>query len=111
MDEYYQFRSPLSPLFESTARPKVRRSQLEIRMDILKVIQAGIDAPTQIMYKANLSWVVLQEHLQSLIQNGFLRENNYGNRKKYEITEKAIAIISHFDKVAEAILSNPSKRI
>ncbi|MDG6929475.1 MAG: hypothetical protein JRN29_05495, partial [Nitrososphaerota archaeon] len=73
-------------------------------IDILKVVQSGIDSPTQIMYKANLSWVVLQEHLQSLIGGGFVTEASYGNRKKYGVTDKALAIISHFEKVADAIL-------
>ncbi len=49
-------------------RFSLRRSHLEVRMDILSCIKAGADKPTQIMYKANLSWTALKDHLSVLEQ-------------------------------------------
>ena len=44
-----------------------RRSRLEIYIDILECMQRGVESPTNIMYKANLSWIPLQEYLCSLL--------------------------------------------
>ena len=52
-------------------------------MDVLQVVSQGIDRPTQIMYKANLSWMALQENLKSLVAKSFLREENMGPRRRY----------------------------
>jgi predicted transcriptional regulator len=80
-----------------------RRSELEIKMDVLRIIGSGIDRPTQVMYKANLSWIALQSTLKSLLERGFLREEELGNRKRYELTQRGFDILSSFQKVLEAM--------
>ena len=94
---YHQQTNPLgvSP-HESVRRGTSRRSQLEIRMDILKAISAGAEGPTQIMYKANLSWILLCEHLSSLTEQGFVEEKLVGNRKKYWLTTRGNEIVSSY---------------
>ena len=66
----------------------VRRSRLEIYFEILEVIEREIDKPTQIMYKTNLSWITLQEMFETLINGGFIREEEKGNSKRYYVTDK-----------------------
>ena len=73
-----------------------RRSQLEIRMDILRAVLMGAEGPTQIMYKANLSWILLCEHLSALKDQGFVEEKATGNRKKYSLTGKGIEIVGSY---------------
>lgn len=85
-----------------------RRSELEIKMDVLRVVGSGIDKPTQVMYKANLSWIALQSNLKSLVTSGFLREESLGNRKRYEITQRGYEILSSFQKVLEAMGTLPA---
>ncbi len=86
-----------------------RRSQLEIRMDILRVIVEGAEGPTQIMYKANLSWILLCEHLASLTQQGFIEERQVGNRKKYSLTSKGTEIVgSYLNLVREIVQHTPN---
>lgn len=80
-----------------------RRSQLEIRMDMLKVIKAGAEKPTQIMYKANLSWVALQTHLTQLIQRGLLKWVTEGTRKRYELTLKGSSVMYAYQKILEEV--------
>ena len=80
-----------------------RRSELEIKMDMLQVLSQGIDRPTQIMYKANLSWVALQANLKTLVTGSFLREEDLGNRKRYEVTQKGFEILRAFQKVVETM--------
>jgi predicted transcriptional regulator len=73
-----------------------RRSQLEIRMDILRAIMEGAEGPTQIMYKANLSWILLCDHLGTLGVQGFVGEKAVGNRKKYSLTAKGLEIVGAY---------------
>jgi len=84
-----------------------RRSELEIKMDVLRVVSSGIDRPTQIMYKANLSWIALQTNLKSLVTSSLLREEDLGNRKRYELTQRGYEILGTFQKVAEAMGAFP----
>lgn len=80
-------------------------------MDILHSIHDGAEKPTQIMYKANLSWVGLQEHLLGLSQSGLIREVQYGSRRKYELTDKAIALMLTYRNMVqemEGVLRPPA---
>jgi predicted transcriptional regulator len=78
-----------------------RRSQLEIRMDMLAAVKVGSDKPTQIMYRANLSWVALQGHLRILLARGLLRWVADGNRKRYELTTKGANVMYSYVKILE----------
>ena len=81
-----------------------RRSQLEIRMDILRAIMEGAEGPTQIMYKANLSWIILCDHLSALGDQGFVGEKSVGNRKKYSLTGKGIEIVGAYLNLIREII-------
>ena len=85
-----------------------RRSELEIKMDVLRVVSSGIDRPTQIMYKANLSWIALQSNLKSLVTSNFLREEDLGSRKRYELTQHGFEILGTYQKVVDAMSALPA---
>ncbi len=89
------------------AKAPSRRSELEIKMDVLRVVSSGIDRPTQIMYKANLSWIALQSNIKSLVKGNFLREEDLGSRKRYELTQHGFETLSTFQKVVEALGAPP----
>ncbi len=91
---------------EAKGRVFVRRSHLEIRMDMLKAVLEGSDVPTQIMYKANLSWITLLKHLKALLEREFLRETQTGSRKKYELTQKGLNWMRSYTKVVEEMQLN-----
>jgi predicted transcriptional regulator len=91
----------------SPRKTPARRSELEIKMDVLQVVSQGIDRPTQIMYKANLSWIALQENLKSLVAKSFLREENVGPRRRYELTQTGFDILRTFQKVLDSMGSTP----
>jgi len=91
---------------ESKKTP-ARRSELEIKMDVLQVVSQGIDRPTQIMYKANLSWIALQENLKALVAKSFLREENLGQRRRYELTQRGFEILRIFRTVLESMSGTP----
>ena len=86
----------------------LRRSHLEIRMDILSCVKAGAEKPTQIMYKANLSWNALQDHLVAMEKGELLRLVEYGARKRYELTDKAMSVLMAYKKILDEVNFSPS---
>lgn len=66
----------------------VRRTRYELYHDVLKAINTGIEKPTRIMYKANLTYDNLQKIFSTLIENGFIREEYKGDTKRYYITTR-----------------------
>ncbi len=81
-----------------------RRSLLQIRVDILRVVMQGYGKPTQIMYKANLSWNVLQSQLRAFLETGLLKVEEYGSRRRYQITQEGAELVRSYEKVVDEIL-------
>ena len=101
--------SYVSVQIEDTGSKKApaRRSELEIKMDVLQVVSQGIDRPTQIMYKANLSWMALQANLKALVAKSFLKEESVGPRRRYELTQSGYEILRTFQRVLETMGTVP----
>ncbi|MGD2142420.1 MAG: winged helix-turn-helix domain-containing protein [Candidatus Bathyarchaeota archaeon] len=83
----------------------VRRSKLEIYLEVLKIIKSGTSKPTRIMYAANISWQPLMRVLESLKAQGLINEidaTTEGRNKDkrtsriYEITMKGEQVIRYF---------------
>lgn len=95
---------PEAGVVEQRVVPEGRRSILQIKVDILKTVSAGYGKPTQIMYRANLSWNVLQSQLKSFLQSGMLAVEAYGSRRRYLITPKGSEMVDSYEKVVKEIL-------
>jgi predicted transcriptional regulator len=96
----------ISELFERAEDKRgysVRRSQLEIQMDILKVVHEGAYLPTQIMYRANLAWVALQNSLGNLVGTGLLERTSVGGKRVYQLTIKGSSILTSFNQIMDAV--------
>ena len=74
---------------------------MQVIADILRVIENenGKTKPTHILYKANLSHKLLREHLNTLLQKGFVEVVIEKNRTYYKITEKGKNFINEFRKI------------
>jgi predicted transcriptional regulator len=72
----------------------VRKSKLEIRVDILKMFASqGPKKLTQLMHETNLSRSVLEQHLDFLIQQNLVEEQNLGKGEIfYAITGRALCM-------------------
>lgn len=81
----------------------LKRSRLEIYLDVLKVVSKGTEKPTRIMYRTNLSWKPLMKILESLQAQGLVVTDRNGNHTIYEITEKGKSILGYFNKAMESI--------
>lgn len=89
-----------------------RRSTFEIRMDILRAIMGGAEGSTQIMYKANLSWILLCDNLAALGDEGLIGERTIGNRKRYSLTNSGIEAVGVYLSLLRQILfDTPVQRL
>ena len=85
----------------------MRRSKLDIVLNVLSAVKGGIDKPTRIMYSANLSWKPTQNILGSLVEQGLLteieRHGNKRSKKSFTITEKGLNVLKYFEGANELI--------
>ena len=84
-----------------------KRSKLEIYVDILRILSRGETKPTRIMYKANLSWIPLQEVFKHLIDQNIIRELETSKRKEYVITDKGRRALRYFEGRTRLIKAEP----
>ena len=87
----------------------MRRSKMEMHLDILKVLaQNGPLKLTHVMYKANVNCSVLKEYLdfliqQSLIEEQILRKKRNKTKIRYAITERGRKVLKYFNEVNRAL--------
>jgi predicted transcriptional regulator len=82
----------------------VRRSRLEIFFDVLAVIDRGVNKPTRIMYKTNLSWTSLHDIFETLIDGNFILEDAFETSKRYSITEKGQNALAYHLRSLEGLV-------
>jgi predicted transcriptional regulator len=90
-------------LIEVRAKKNMRRSKLEINIDILKTL--ALKGPlklSHIMYKANLNCDVLTKNLEFLIKQGLLKKRIVGREKTvYLITPQGLTLLKGWKEVKE----------
>ena len=76
----------------------MRRSKLEMHIDILKVLaQRGPLKLTHIMYKANVNCSVLKEFLDFLTLQNLVEEKTLGKKRTvYAITDQGRKVLTYF---------------
>lgn len=76
----------------------MRRSKLEMYVDILKVLaRHGPLKLTHIMYKANVNCSVLKEYLDFLMQQNLIEEKTVGKKRiVYAITQRGLTVLKYF---------------
>jgi len=79
-----------------------RRSRMETFGDILRVISSGAQKPTHIMYKANLSWIVMQEYMKTLQQQGLVVEvEEKSSKRMYRLTNKGFEVLHRMQAIRD----------
>ncbi len=86
-----------------------KRNKLEIIKDILEVIRnkSGRIKPTHILYKSNLSYSMMEEYLQELIEKQFIKEEKSSSKKTikesktYFITEKGLKYLEQYRMISD----------
>ncbi len=80
-----------------------KRDRLKIIYDILKVIseRSGKIRPTHILYKSNLSPIMLDEYIKELLSKQLIKENLEGKGKTYSITGLGQEYLEKFKVVTD----------
>lgn len=72
-------------------------------LDVLQVVKASEEGPTQIMYRANLSWSICRGMLDRLAAKGLVGVVSEGGRKRYGITPKGAEVLRAYTIAADEI--------
>lgn len=88
----------------------VRRSKLEVNLDILKILASqGPMELTQLMNKADLSQSLLEQHLDFLIPQNLVEEQNLGKDETfYVVTERGLRVLKVVVPIIEEALKIPA---
>jgi predicted transcriptional regulator len=78
-----------------------RRSKMETYCDILRAIGAGAEKPTHILYKANLSWTVMQGYIRALETQGLVVSQDDDGKRLYHLTDKGFQLLNQFLSIRE----------
>src|SRR4030065_2953115 len=83
----------------------MRRSKLEMYVDILKVLaQRGPLKLTHVMYKANVNCSVLIECLEFLLKQGLVEERTLKkSRTVYAVTQQGLTVLKSFRELTQAL--------
>lgn len=88
-----------------------RRSRLEIYVNILEVIERGVNKPTRIMFAVNLSWKYFKEMLSNLESWGLIERRIEKDRELIYITERGRRILRNLKALSmEFIIPNNPRR-
>ncbi len=82
------------------------RNRIEILCEILQVANGGITTKMKIMYKVNLSYAQLKEHLIYLTEKGLLRYDL--ERHAFKTTEKGLKFLKAYDQMIYALAEKPN---
>lgn len=74
----------------------MRRNDLDICADILKISKAGAKK-THIVYRANLNFKIVKKYLKRLIENDFL--NDGSENGVYVTTGKGAEFLEHYARL------------
>jgi predicted transcriptional regulator len=75
----------------------MRRNNLDIYADILQVAQPGA-RKTQIVYKANLNFMIAKKYLKNLVETGLIEKFD----KRYYTTNKGVNFIESYKEFSSA---------
>jgi predicted transcriptional regulator len=74
---------------------------METYCDIVKAIGAGAEKPTHIMYRANLSWTVMQGYIKDLETQGLVISQENDGKRVYKLTEKGFLLLKQYVSIKE----------
>jgi predicted transcriptional regulator len=78
-----------------------RRSKMETYCDIVKAIGAGAEKPTHIMYRANLSWTVMQGYIKDLETQELVTSQESDGKRLFKLTEKGFMLLKQYVSIKE----------
>jgi len=84
------------------SRVRKRRDRLYIMGKILEIARDGC-LKTRIMYRANLSFVQLNEYLGFLLEMELLKETSEDGKSVYRTTRKGVRFLRNYYKIRDLL--------
>jgi len=85
----------------------IRRSKLEVFMDIMKVVAEEREMKrTRIMYRANLAWKVLKDALDTMEKKGILTSTETPSGVVVTATSDGLSLLQRYCEV-ESMFTEP----
>jgi len=82
----------------------MRRSKLEMYVDIIKVLAQRGPLKLTHMYKANVNCSILKEYLHFLIKQGLVEERiARKQRVVYAATQRGVMVLKYFKELKQAL--------
>ena len=83
----------------------MRRSKLEIKIDILKALAChGRLKLTHLMYKAKVNFGILKQYLELLVQHKLVKEEPIDKKRVvYIITERGLTALKNVREINDAL--------
>ncbi|MCL5672010.1 MAG: hypothetical protein JRN56_05455 [Nitrososphaerota archaeon] len=89
--------------YRDTPRAKHgRRSKLDIVGDVLRAIREGAERPTNIMFKANLTWPLTLVYLELLLRHRMVSAETNGGRMTYKLEPKGALLLRSYLELEES---------
>lgn len=76
-----------------------RRSRLELYLDVLKAIYHGRQAPSRVVYAANLSYDRVVNCINFLIDHNLVEQIEGSTKKRYVTTERGKNVVKYFHEI------------
>ena len=91
---------------EKSAGTQIRRSKLELYVDILKVLwHSGPLRFTDVLNKANVNYIILKEYLDFLIKQGLVEERTIKKSSAvFEVTQRGTNVLKYFREFKRVLL-------
>ncbi len=82
-----------------------KRNRLQVIHDILRTIndKNGKIKPTHILYKSNLSYQMMEEYLNELLEKDFIKMIELKKGKTYSITEKGKSYLNEYKLITNFV--------
>jgi len=81
----------------------LRRSKLEVCLDILGALAKRPMGLTRLSLEVNVNYASLKKYLDFLVEQGLVKEEAEGVRRSYYVTERGLTALGYFMKLKSMI--------
>jgi predicted transcriptional regulator len=74
----------------------MRRSVLELKIEILRAISEGASKQSHIVQKSNISWSMAQNFIRRLEMQGLIETKRLKGRKSFAISERGTRVLNSY---------------
>ncbi len=85
------------------AAVRMRRSVLELKIEILQAIADGASKQAHVIQKSNISWSMAQNFIRRLEMQGLIEAKRTKERKTFAITERGKRVLHSYSSMIRGL--------